>query len=452
MTARAGGGTARPRRPHALARLVRSPALWRLAYVGAVVLATVSQVDLPITAAALRERILGALPSSPSGRDVIDAARNVVLFIGWGVVWVITAPRGRGRILLAQATATGLALSATVEAIQLFAPSRFPSAFDLLTNATGAFGGALAAATVWRALRAMRGRPTFFGAPLFPFAACYAAAVLLESFSPLFREARHPDAYGHPFDRFRIAVSSFEPVTFAALPLIDLVLFAPAGVLAVLALVELRWERRRAVVTVALVGAAACALAELARGFIGYVLSPGAVLLHAIAITAGALIGQAAVPFIARRRGAARRLRLLIAGYAAVLLLWSGRPFLPERSAGDVADKVSVERLIPLRAYRVQYDLHTAADALIPALLFLPVGVLLATRPLAARGVLRGIVPAALFATAIEVMQIGIRGRTFDVTDILIPLAALGSGWILARRAGYAPEGSDLRRTSSFSR
>jgi hypothetical protein len=232
----------------------------------------------------------------------------------------------------------------------------------------------------------------------------------------------------------------------------DLVLFAPAGLLAVLALVELRMDRRASVVSVIVVGAVACALAELARGFVGYVLSPGAVLLHAVAIAAGAVAGNAAVPIIARRRGAAPRIRLLLAGYAAVLLLWSARPYLPEPSWAAAAAKVSTEHLIPLRAYRVQFDLHTAADALIPALLFLPVGVLLSARPLRSTGWASGIAPAAAFAAAIELLQIGVRGRTFDVTDILIPIAALGTGWVLARRAGYVPDGSGARRTSSFSR
>jgi VanZ family protein len=77
-------------------------------------------------------------------------------------------------------------------------------------------------------------------------------------------------------------------------------------------------------------------------------------------------------------------------------------------------------------------------------LLYFPVGSLLAVWPLRRRGPLGHILPAVYVAVALELGQVFIAGRWFDSTDVLVQCAAAGVGWIIARRAGFAPYGELL--------
>lgn len=433
------GGTPSSRWYGAHARL-----LWRLGYVAVIVLATVTQIDLPATAYEIDFRLRRAFDLNVAGRDVIDAARNLVLFAGWGVVWVMTATRGRRRTLVLQAALTGLALSAAVETAQLLSPRRHSSLLDLATNTGGALAGALATAALWRGLAARRSERSYVGIPAFIFAACYGAVVLLEAWSPLLRQERYGDAWGSPWRRFGVAISRLELSTIRELPLFDVLLFAPAGFLAVAALVELGWHYRRAAVTVSVVGLVAVTVAELSRGFIGFILSWGPIATHAAAIALGAVAAVRLLPpFTRKARGAERPLALFLL-LAVLVVLWNGRPFYFEQSFAAIGEKLNIYRFMPLQAYRERFDLHTAADAMIPALLFLPIGALLAAWPLQRKGFWHGVVPGVVLACFAEALQIIVVGRTFDVTDILIMTGALGMGFLLARRAGFKPYGDAL--------
>lgn len=78
-----------------------------------------------------------------------DMVLNVVLFVPVGFVLQLGRPRGE-RAALLPALALGAAISAAIETAQLFAPDRFPSVADLLTNALGAALGAHLAARATR--------------------------------------------------------------------------------------------------------------------------------------------------------------------------------------------------------------------------------------------------------------------------------------------------------------
>jgi len=71
-----------------------------------------------------------------------DVVMNVLMFVPFGFVYQLTRPRSAPvdwpRVLL-----LGAALSACIELTQLFAPQRYSSAFDLLTNSLGAVLGAI---------------------------------------------------------------------------------------------------------------------------------------------------------------------------------------------------------------------------------------------------------------------------------------------------------------------
>ncbi|MGH7505398.1 MAG: VanZ family protein, partial [Longimicrobiales bacterium] len=410
---------------------------WRLGYIAVIALATISQLRVPAGAGEVVSRVERAFDPSLTGSDAVDAVRNLVLFAGWGVVWVVTAARLRWRTLLRDALVTGALLSAGVEAAQLLSPTRNTSVLDVLSNTAGAVAGAIAAIILLGLLVALRGRKSFVGVPALLFAAGYGGAAALEAFSPLLRQERYGDAWGAPSERFGIAFGRLDAATWLDFGLVDVLLFVPAGFFAVAALVEFGWTYRRSAVVVAIAGLFASGLLELARGAVGFVLAYGPILAHGIGIAAGGALAAWAVPHLTRlARGRVRPLALLIA-YAALLLLWAGRPFYLEPSFAAIGDKLTLDRLIPLQAYRERFDLHTAADAAIPALLFLPVGALLAVWPLRRSGTLRGLLPAVALAIVAESLQLVMAARTFDITDVLIAASALAVGWVLTRRAGY---------------
>jgi VanZ family protein len=70
-----------------------------------------------------------------------DVVMNVLMFVPFGFVYQLTRPRGAPtdwpRVVL-----LGAALSAGIEVAQLFAPQRYSSPLDLLTNTVGAAAGA----------------------------------------------------------------------------------------------------------------------------------------------------------------------------------------------------------------------------------------------------------------------------------------------------------------------
>ena len=78
-----------------------------------------------------------------------DAVLNVVLFLPLGFVYQLSRPE-RDRAHGLRAFAAGLVLSGIIETAQVFAPERYPSLSDLLTNALGAALGAVFAATAAR--------------------------------------------------------------------------------------------------------------------------------------------------------------------------------------------------------------------------------------------------------------------------------------------------------------
>jgi glycopeptide antibiotics resistance protein len=81
--------------------------------------------------------------------SIRDAVLNIVLFLPLGFVYQLSQPqRDHGHWL--RAGTAGLVLSGMIETAQVFAPERYPSLSDLITNALGAALGAVFAATAAR--------------------------------------------------------------------------------------------------------------------------------------------------------------------------------------------------------------------------------------------------------------------------------------------------------------
>jgi glycopeptide antibiotics resistance protein len=413
--------------------------LWRAGYVVVVLLATSAEASAPQDVN-VAERMGRALQPGLTGRDAVDAVRNVVLFAGWGAVWALTAGRRSWWATLTGAAATGLLLSAVVETAQLFVVQRTASVLDLLTNATGAALGAIGTLVLDASVRASRGMRSFVGMPMLVFAVAYGGATLMEAVMPVLRQDRLP-VWGSPLARWRAAMEVAQPIRWAELPLVEFLLFAPAAAFVVAALVERGISYRVAAVITSVAGALTAVLAELARGLVGYVLSWGPMLLHGMALVGGAWAAAAVLPAATRALRGRYRPLLLLLGYVPLIALWTWRPFALESSWQRVLAKLEPGRLVPLYAYRERVDLFTAADALIPVLLFFPLGCLFAVWPIRARGLMRGVLPAIWLAVLMEVGQIAVAARFFDVTDIILQSAGAAMGWVLLRRAGYRPYG-----------
>src|SRR5437868_1992717 len=164
----------------------------RWGYVAVVLLATLTQLHFSPDLSAAVERLARAFTPSLGWRDAIDGLRNTVLFAGLGAVWVVTSPSGAVRAEIRRATLVGLALSATVEGLQVFSPVRTASIVDVTTNTLGALVGAGAVALLIAAVVAAWGARSYLGVPSFLVAGAYGAAVLCEALAPLFGPAAPP--------------------------------------------------------------------------------------------------------------------------------------------------------------------------------------------------------------------------------------------------------------------
>ena len=115
----------------------------RAAFVGLLLLATLSSYAFDPDPARVGVRLLRAIDPQIGARDAVDALRNLALFAGWGVVWMATSAAGRTSKATPLAVATGAVISLGVETAQLFSAVRNASIVDVLTNTVGTAVGAV---------------------------------------------------------------------------------------------------------------------------------------------------------------------------------------------------------------------------------------------------------------------------------------------------------------------
>jgi len=419
------------------ARLDRLRIPIRLAYIGLILLATLSSLGFDTDPGAVGARFERMLRPTAGARDVVDGVRNVALFIGWGLVWMVTAPAGRSTAALRDAIWTGAALSLAVECMQLLSDTRVASIFDLMTNTAGTVVGALVIVVAVMALARLSRSRSFVGIPASVFALSYGGAVMGEALVPLFREA--VVVSGGPFERYATMRAEFTWGSLLDVPLSDFLLFLPAGVFAVAALYE---SGLGYVAAARRVGASALALfiaAEVAHGFMGIPIVAGSALVHVVAVVVGAMLAVKLLPAFSRHVRGADRPRLLTRAYVAVLILWALRPYALDFSVSGA--KVD---LIPLRALGMRLDMFSVVDVSGPFLLYLAFGALLAVWPLRLRGPLSGLAPALYLACATELSQIFVAERLLDITDLMIQASGAAVGWVAVRRAGFRTYGAQL--------
>lgn len=424
----------------------------RAGYLLVILVATLTNLGFEPNMADVAMRMHRALDLSVHMNDVVDGARNLVLFAGLGAVWLATTHTTHPWKVIARVTALGLVLSFGVEVLQLFSPLRRSSVLDVTTDTLGTFAGALGTLVAFDAVKSKVGKPSYVGIPAFVFALSYGAAVLMETFFPLLRQDLLPNLGGEVKQRLAEAWAAVDPHWTANLPLTDIVIFFPLGVFAVAAAAEAGIPLAVAWPIVALVGAALVTVVELVHGVALVPIVPAAIVVHAVAIAGGALVAALVLHAFATRLGDRGRPRLLLGAYAVVIMVWSWRPFRVELNGQAMAAQFSVEHVIPLRALASRMDLFSVTDVIAQAVLFLPIGALLVVWPLRRTGALRGLFPALYLSVLLEVGKIVVAERFMDVTHILIQCSGAAIGWILVHRAGFRSYGELLGRATSAGR
>lgn len=407
------------------------------------VLATLSPFTLRPPSGSLPHLLSAALHPHLVPSDVVDAVRNVVLFAGWGLLWALSERRRgsrRGRTVLA-AVLTGAALSIALELAQLFVPTRTTSILDVLTNTSGSALGALAALGLVAGARLQRRRRSFLGVPASHLAGAYGAAVAFETAFPLLRSGT-PGAYGGPLGRLAWSLRHLDPSTLLHLPLLDGLLFLPAGFLAVAALVEAGLGYREGARWAAAGGAVLAVAGEAVHLVLAQPVVLGAILVHAGAVAAGAWLAARALPPLTRRWRGASRAAQFLAAYAGLLALWTWRPF--DIALPGAGEPLSWRRLLPMASLGVRSDLYSVSDVAIAFLAFVPVGSLLSAWPLRRRGLLSGVLPALWLALGLEAGQLLVASRFVDATDALVTFAGAAVAWAVMREAGYPVRGTLL--------
>lgn len=418
----------------------------RSGYVLVVLLATLTHFHFDSDPAMVAWRWHRALVFATSGSDVVDAARNVLLFAGFGAVWLVTSPRLHPWREVLWITFIGCVLSACVETAQLLSASRTSSVNDVTTNTLGALLGAAGVVMMAQVLARLHARATVTGVPLLTVAASYWCAVGAEMFSPLYRHGMNPWAGGSISHRLANALRYVKPFNVERVSLTDMALFAPGGAVMQVALVELGMGNGAAAWLVAGAGVLFSIGVEIAHGIAGQPIEVSAIVGHGAAIALGAVLGWCFGPSAASRGHERQRARVLAAALGVLLVAWAWRPFLPRVSWQAVASQVTAVHLTPLGMLGTTSDLFGVMDVAEQFFLYVSIGMVLAVWPLRYRGWVANVLPGLYLAAVLEVGQMVVLSRVFDVTDLLTQCAAMAVGFVVARRAGCEPRGELLGR------
>ncbi len=392
------------------------------------------------------------IPGWDAKRDRIwsipDMVQNVVLFVPYGFFGFVGlgAVRRRGPIVGALAMGLlGLALSMLVEALQTMSATRSPSTTDLLTNFLGALGGGITAAIyiVFFEARVVRAlRETARERPGLLILLAYFTAITLGALAPFIPTLDLSTVWEN--------VKAFRADPWGAKPIGALVtdglLF---GALAFLTAKELppylgskRWSPLFKAQPIAPVGAAvfafgavsALALALEAAQMIIIGHSPGlqdaVVGMVFAAIGAGLAVGLSDGIRPATDLGElTRRTPWLVLGFA--ILAPTTRALSPFifQPIGVGLEEISVWQWVPFWALFQNINVSTFRNVFEAAAFYLPLGYAVYALGRPAR---IGFVACLVLGEALELLQIPVVGRVFDITEGLYAgLMGLVGAWIL---------------------
>ncbi|MFI5238788.1 MAG: VanZ family protein [Gemmatimonadales bacterium] len=418
----------------------------RLAYVAIILVATLSNLHFDPALADVPFRLHRAMDLSPHMSDAIDAVRNILLFAGLGAVWIATSRLSRPSATLLTLTIISMLLSGCVEALQLFSPIRNASLIDVTTDTLGGLVGGLMTLGAFAVIHESARKRSYVGIPAVMLAASYGLATIMEAFVPLFRQDLLPQLGGSVGDRIGRAIDAIQLSSLTSIPLTDVPIFFPVGVFAVAALVESGVARSVAAVIVISCAAVIYPVVEVVHGVAALPIVLGAVLVHVVAASLGAVVAAVWLAPFTRRFSMRNRARLLAVAYSSVIMIWSWRPFRLDLSLASLSEQFTGDHIIPLRALASRGDLFSVTDVVSQGVIFFPLGALLAVWPLSRGGKFRGMLPAIYVAIILEVGKIPISERFMDVTHILIQSAGAALGFLLVRRLGYNISGELLDR------
>jgi glycopeptide antibiotics resistance protein len=410
-----------------------------------IVYATTLPFDFAASGELIRSRLwrLWQRPLRGGGGSWSDAASNVMLFMPWGfllAVWLV----GRGRRYLAVLTlalVSGGLISGTVELIQLFAPRRYASFIDVVTNTFGSCVGSLIgwpwARWIWP-IASVRIRQLIGSRPMTGCAIATAAGLLIAGVIPLHSSlstTKSGAAFAavrlwHPDLKLWEAPPGSQQWSWAA----ELLVWLLTGGIFALAVRESGWKGPRAI-------GLACGLAgglSIATLAIKSAIPGAAIEITSVAVAlAGSALGAAPVAQSSAADG--RRWiipALLIWGLAMVVAAWN-----PPQFAWPAPPFWKPEMIIPFWSYFDSRGLADLADLMGQVLYFVPLGALLAARSW------RWSFPAAVgiglaLGLVLEYGQVFIRSRTADVTDVISSATGAGLGLALWRWGEWARNSS----------
>ncbi len=407
----------------------------RIAYLLCIGIATLLHLGFDTSLVNAVFRLRRALDPSLSFRDVVDAARNVALFLGWGATWVLTSPAPTTRRDVVIATLWGMAASITVESAQVFSQYRMASIADVATNTLGSLIGAC---TLWlverRATLDMR-RGTMIGIPgWLPGSALLMTALGL-AFAPSSRATMAIGWSPSPIERARQVMSA--PAIVVPWPALvtDAAIWLLVGLVLTIAISDRTGRVRRnqllawlLIVPALLVGIhAARDMAGLQREVITWQLQGASAVLGLVLGLIGLRPWRTAVTARSTR---ATQLGVLVAGIGA-LMAWSPASWaIPKGGAAPFGWR----QLVPMMSLFQRQDLSSVFIVLEKAGLGAALGACLAARTRMGEP-WPGVRTAVLYAAILEAGQFLVPGRYPDVTDILITSAAAGLVAVLVERA-----------------
>lgn len=392
-----------------------SALFWLVVWGLFIVYATMLPFDLSASGEqiAVRLRLLWERPWSVRSRA--DAVGNVLLFLPWGFLLAV-GRAGRGTSFVAAlilALLSGAILSGSVEFTQLFAPSRYPSVIDLMTNTIGSVAGALVGWPIGRwvgPIASIRIRQLIGSRPLAGCALATAAGLVIA----------------------RLGVSALKAVMTRARPIPpglreelwsgtgELLTWTLAGGLFALAARE-SGRRGSGALSWAVAVSGGLSLAMEAVRFV--LPGPEVKMTSVFLAVLGSGIGAATVVCTASR-DAHRWITpaLVIWGLAAALAAWD-----PPRLTWPRPPFWRPEWVVPFWSYFATRRLADLADLIEEVLTFAPMGALLAARSW--RWSFLGVALIGLgLGAVLEIGQLFIDGRTTDLTDALSAAAGAGSG------------------------
>jgi VanZ family protein len=420
----------------------------RLAYLACIAIATLLNLGIDVTPANVLFRLQRAIDPPIGFKDVVDAARNVALFLGWGSVWVLTteAPTTKRDVLIA--TLTGMMASLTVEAIQLLSQFRMASVADVATNTLGSFIGA---ATLWiverRAIGDLR-RGTTIGIPGWLPAGALLLTAFGLAFAPAGRASMTVGWAPSPFERARfVSQAAALDVSWTALA-IDAIAWLVVGISVALAIDDrdgkLRWRQLLAWLVIV---PGLLLTAHYGRAMAGLQRESGSAIVQSVAAAIGLLSGLILVPRW-RRRVTARSTRALQLGFlvlgVGVVMSWS-----PAAWAARAGATFSWRQLVPMMSLFQRQDLSSVFLVLQKAGLGAAVGACLAARTRVGEPS-PGLRAAVLYAAILEAGQFFVPGRYPDVTDVLITSAAACLVGALVERADRGARLSVVAESSAL--